>query len=156
MHWLLWSCFQDRRISEWHHSKCSFSQVVTPEINYIELGEGRLELAKNRWFCRSPFFERHQIFVIVSRGSVPSLVDTSVSGLFSKNLPMPKSYRFCGEKRASSKAASYSYYSKSTFPLTARTAVGKKRCHSPLGDPVCRHWGSCLRGAAPMFRRDSR
>ena len=28
--------------------KCSFSQVVTPEINYIELGEGRLELAKNR------------------------------------------------------------------------------------------------------------
>ena len=150
MHWLLWSCFQDRRISEWHHSKCNFSQVAINPAFQVD------QLHRNFRLCRSPFFERHQIFVIVSRGSVPSLVDTSVSGLFSKNLPMPKSDRFCGVRRASSKAASYSYYSKSTFPLTARTAVGKKRCHSPLGDPVCRHWGSCLRGAAPMFRRDSR
>jgi len=89
MHWPLWSCFQDRWISEWHYSKRSFSQVVS----YADFQLAQ-QFPRNRWFCRAPFFERRQIFVIVSRGSVPSLVDTFVSGLFSKNLPMPKSYRF--------------------------------------------------------------
>ena len=115
-----------------------------------------------RQFFRSLLNKQLRFFVHVLRGSVVRLDETFFFRLCSIDPPVPKRHRFRGGCWSSSIVKSHSASTKFTLShlLSARTMVQELSartmmqdwCQSRLRDPVCRHRGSCLRGAAPMFR----
>ena len=106
-----------------------------------------------RQFFRSLLNKQLRFCVHVLRGSVVRLDETFFFRLCSIDPPVPKRHRFRCVWWSSSILKSHSASTKFTLShlLSARTMV-QDWCQSRLRDPVCRHRGSCLRGAAPMFR----